>query len=326
MLKRWLEIALSVAVVFALTAFASTLSAQPYPSRPVRIILLFTPGGSSDVLTRLVAQEMSESLGQSFIIENRTGAGGNLGAECAAKSPADGYTLLSGSSSLPLAPSLFSKLGYSPMTDFVPITLLGASPMIVTVNPSFPVKSVAELIALAKQKPGEIAYASAGVGSMNHLAVELLKSQVGIDLRHIPYRGNTMAAVDAINGQVPLFVDYVLTGLPHVKDGKLRALATTSPTRLGVLPELPTMMEAGVPDYEASLWFALFAPAGTSPDIVDKLNKAALAALAKTSVKDRLTVLGIELLADGPDKLGALMKADHDKWKGAIEKAGIQSQ
>ena len=165
MLKRWLEVALSMAVVFALTAFASTLSAQPYPSRPVRIIVLFTPGGSSDVLTRLVAQEMSESLGQSFIIENRTGAGGNLGAECAAKSPADGYTLLSGSSSLPLAPSLFSKLGYSPMTDFVPITLLGASPMIVTVNPSFPVKSVAELIALAKQKPGEIAYASAGVGA-----------------------------------------------------------------------------------------------------------------------------------------------------------------
>src|ERR1700710_2458605 len=141
MLKRWLEVALSMAVVFALTAFASTLSAQPYPSRPVRIIVLFTPGGSSDVLTRLVAQEMSESLGQSFIIENRTGAGGNLGAEYAAKSPADGYTLLSGSSSLPLAPSLFSKLGYSPMTDFVPITLLGASPMIVTVNPSFPVKS-----------------------------------------------------------------------------------------------------------------------------------------------------------------------------------------
>jgi len=326
MIRRWFEIALTVAVLFTLTAFASPLCAQPYPSRPVRIIVLFTPGGSSDVLTRLVAHEMSESLSQSVIVENRTGAGGNVGAEYAAKSPADGYTLLSGSSSLPLAPSLFSKLGYGPMTDFVPITLMGASPMIVTVNPNFPVKSVAELIALAKQKPGEIAYASAGVGSMNHLAVELLKSQVGIDLRHIPYRGNPMAAVDAINGQVPLFVDYVLTGLPHLKDGKLRALATTSPTRLDVLPELPTMMEAGVPGYEASLWFALFAPAGTPPDIVDKLNKAALAALAKPSVKERLKVLGIEILAGGPDKLGALMKADHDKWKVAIEKAGIQPQ
>lgn len=326
MIKRWLNAALSVAVFLVAATFASTLTAQPYPSRPVRIVVLFTPGGSSDVLTRLVAQEMSASLGQSFVIENRTGAGGNVGAEFAAKSPADGYTLLSGSSSLPLAPSLFSKLGYNPMADFVPITLMGASPMIVTVNPNFPAKSVAELIALAKQKPGEITYASAGVGSMNHLAVELLKSQVGIDLRHIPYRGNTMAAVDAISGQVPLFVDYVLTGLPHVKDGKLRALATTSPTRLSVLPDLPTMMEAGVPGYEASLWFALFAPAGTPPDIVDKLNKAALAALAKPNVKARLTEMGIEILAEGPDKLGALMKADHDKWKAAVEKAGIQPQ
>ena len=179
---------------------------------------------------------------------------------------------------------------------------------------------------MAKQKPGEITYASAGVGSMNHLAVELLKSQVGIDLRHIPYRGNTMAAVDAISGQVPLFVDYLLTGLPHVKDGKLRALATTSPTRLAALPDLPTMMEAGVPGYEASLWFALFAPAGTPPDIVATLNKAALAALAKPSVKARLTDMGIDILAEGPDKLGALMKADHDKWKAAVEKAGIRPQ
>jgi tripartite-type tricarboxylate transporter receptor subunit TctC len=216
MLKLWLRLSALATLGLMLASFASSLYAQSYPSRPVRIIVVFAAGGSSDVLTRLVAQEMSESLGQPFVIENRTGAGGNIGSELVAKSPPDGYTLLSGSSSLALANSLFSRLGYNPMTDLVPITLIGSSPMLVTVNPSFPVKSIAELIAMAKQKPGEIAYASAGVGSMNHLAVELLKADVGIDLRHIPYRGNPLAAMDAISGQVPLFFDYVLTGLPHV--------------------------------------------------------------------------------------------------------------
>ena len=326
MLKPWLRPFALAALGLIFTSFCSSLYAQSYPSRSVRIIVVFAAGGSSDTLTRLVAQEMSESLGHPFVIENRTGAGGNIGSDLVAKSPPDGYTLLSGSSSLALANSLFSKLTYNPMTDLVPITLIGSSPMLVTVNPSFPVKSVAELIALAKQKPGEIAYASAGVGSMNHLAVELLKAQMGIDLRHIPYRGNPLAAIDAISGQVPLFFDYVLTGLPHVRDGKLRALATTSATRLPALPDLPTMAEAGVPGYEASLWFALFAPAGTPADVIEKLNKAALDALAKPRAKERMATLGIEVLAQGPDRLGALMKADHDKWKVAVQKAGIKPE
>jgi tripartite-type tricarboxylate transporter receptor subunit TctC len=323
-MKLRLAIAVFAALGFAVLAGAAPARAQSYPIRPVRVIVAFAPGGSSDVLTRLIVQDMSETLGQPFVVEHRTGAGGNIGADAAAKSPPDGYTLFSGSSSLPLASSLFAKLTYNPMTDFAPVTLLGSSPMLVTVNPNFPVRSVAELIALAKQKPGEIGYASAGAGSMNHLAVELLKAQTGIDLRHIPYRGNPLAAIDAISGQVPLFFDYVLTGLPHVRDGKLRALATTSARRLAVLPDLPTMSEAGVPGFEASLWFALFAPAGTPAEVIGKLNKAALEALSKPRIQARLAELGIDVLAQGPEQLAAVMKADHDKWKIAVEKAGIK--
>jgi tripartite-type tricarboxylate transporter receptor subunit TctC len=303
---------------------AAPACAQSYPSHPVKIIVTFPPGGSSDTLTRVVADEMSKSLGQPVVIENRTGAGGNIGVEAAAKSPPDGYTILSSSSSLAVARLLSSKVNFDPMKDFAPITLIGSSPMLVTVNPNFPAKSVAELIALAKQKPGEIAYASAGYGSMNHLAVELLKGQTGIDLRHVPYRGNPVAAIDVISGQVPVFLDYFLTGLPHVRDGKLRALAMTGTKRADSMPELPTMMEAGVPGFEASLWFAFFAPAGTPADIIGKLNQAALAALAKPNVKDRLASLGIDVLAQGPEKLGPLMQTEHDKWQAVIQKAGIK--
>ncbi|MCC6778742.1 MAG: tripartite tricarboxylate transporter substrate binding protein [Hyphomicrobiales bacterium] len=324
MLIRRLRSAALALIVAVLAGWSMPASAQSYPNRPVRVIIAFAAGGSSDVLTRLVVQDMSETLGQPFVIEYRPGAGGNIGADAVAKSPPDGYTLFSGSSSLTLAGSLFSKLSYNPMADFAPITLIGSSPMLVTVNPGFPVRSVAELIALAKQKPGEISYASAGAGSMNHLAVELLKAQTGIDLRHIPYRGNPLAAIDAISGQVPVFFDYVLTGIPHVRDGKLRALATTSARRLAALPDLPTMSEAGVPGFEASLWFALFAPAGTPGEIVDKLNQAALQALAKPRVRERMAELGIEVLAEGPERLAAVMKSDHAKWKSTVEKAGIK--
>jgi tripartite-type tricarboxylate transporter receptor subunit TctC len=324
--KRFLQISVLVVFALALAAPASFLSAQSYPNRTIRIIVTFPPGGSSDTLTRVLAQEMSESLGQPVVIENRTGAGGNIGVEAAAKSPPDGYTLLSSSSSLPLAGVLYSKLNFDPLNDFAPIGMIGTSPMLVTVNPNVPARSIAELIALAKQKPGEIAYASAGHGSMNHLAVELFKLQTGIDVRHVPYRGNPLAAIDVISGQVPLFFDYLLTGMPHVKDGKLRALAITGEKRSPALPDLPTVSEAGVPGYEATLWFAFFAPAGTPKEIVEKLTKSVQTALAKPKVKERLDSLGVEVDAQGPDKLGAIMKADFTKWKEVREKTGLKME
>jgi tripartite-type tricarboxylate transporter receptor subunit TctC len=324
--RRFLQISASIIVALLLAAPFSDLSAQSYPNRPIRIIVTFPPGGSSDTLTRVVAQEMSESLGQPVVIENRTGAGGNIGVEAAAKSTPDGYTLLSSSSSLPLAGVLYSKLNFDPLNDFAPIAMVGSSPMLVTVNPSVAAKTLPELIALAKQKPGEIAYASAGHGSMNHLAVELFKLQTGIDVRHVPYRGNPLAAIDVISGHVPLFFDYLLTGLPHVKDGKLRALATTGAKRTPALPDLPTVSEAGVPGFEASLWFAFFAPAGTPKEIVDKLTKSVQDALAKLKVKERLDSLGVEVDAQGSEKLAAVMKADFAKWKEVREKTGLKME
>jgi tripartite-type tricarboxylate transporter receptor subunit TctC len=194
------------------------------------------------------------------------------------------------------------------------------------VNPSVAAKTLPELIALAKQKPGEIAYASAGHGSMNHLAVELFKLQTGIDVRHVPYRGNPLAAIDVISGHVPLFFDYLLTGLPHVKDGKLRALATTGAKRTPALPDLPTVSEAGVPGFEASLWFAFFAPAGMPKEIVDKLTKSVQDALAKPKVKERLDSLGVEVDAQGSEKLAAVMRADFAKWKEVREKTGLKME
>jgi tripartite-type tricarboxylate transporter receptor subunit TctC len=324
--RRFLQICASIIVALLLAAPFSDLSAQSYPNRPIRIIVTFPPGGSSDTLTRVVAQEMSESLGQPVVIENRTGAGGNIGVEAAAKSTPDGYTLLSSSSSLPLAGVLYSKLNFDPLNDFAPIAMVGSSPMLVTVNPSVAAKTLPELIALAKQKPGEIAYASAGHGSMNHLAVELFKLQTGIDVRHVPYRGNPLAAIDVISGHVPLFFDYLLTGLPHVKDGKLRALATTGAKRTPALPDLPTVSEAGVPGFEASLWFAFFAPAGMPKEIVDKLTKSVQDALAKPKVKERLDSLGVEVDAQGSEKLAAVMRADFAKWKEVREKTGLKME
>jgi tripartite-type tricarboxylate transporter receptor subunit TctC len=324
--RRFLQISASVVFALLLAAPNSNLFAQSYPTRPIRIIVTFPPGGSSDTLTRVVAQEMSESLGQPVVIENRTGAGGNIGVEAAAKSPPDGYTLLSSSSSLPLAGVLYSKLNFDPLNDFAPIAMIGSSPMLVTVNPKVAATSIQELIALAKQKPGEIAYASAGHGSMNHLAVELFKLQTGIDVRHVPYRGNPLAAIDVISGHVPLFFDYLLTGLPHVKDGKLRALATTGDKRTPALPELPTVSEAGVPGFEASLWFAFFAPAGTPKEIVEKLTRSVQGALAKPAVKARLDTLGVDVDAQGPEKLAAVMKSDFAKWKEVREKTGLKME
>lgn len=318
-------LSLLIGVTTWLVPSEQTFAADAYPSRSIRMIVPFPAGGSADTLTRIITNEMATELGQTIVVENRTGAGGNIGAEVAAKAEPDGYTLLSGSNSLPLASSLFSKLRFDPMKDFAPITLVGSSPMILTVNPGIPAKSISDLIAMAKEKPGQIAYASSGYGSMNHLAMEMFKFQAQVDLRHVPYRGSPLAAVDVISGQVPVFADYVLTGLPNVKDGKLRGLAVTSSTRFAALPELPTIAEAGLPDYEVSLWFAFFAPAGTPQPVIAKLNEAARKAMAKPNVVQRLDVLGIQITTQhGPENLAKVMKTEYERWKSVVEKAGIR--
>jgi tripartite-type tricarboxylate transporter receptor subunit TctC len=314
----------AIFTAFALLASALPARAQPYPSRSITIVIPFPAGGSADTLARLIGAKLSESLGQAVVVENKPGAGGNLGTDAVAKAAPDGYTLLLTPSSIAIAPALYTKLPFDPIKDFAPVTLVGSIPMVVVVYPEFPPKTLLELIALAKAKPGEISYASAGNGSTNHLAVELFKIKTGIDMLHVPYRGNPLAIVDVIAGRVPVFFDFVLTGLPHVREGKVRALAVTGAHRSQVLPDVPTVAEAGVPGFEASTWFGVYAPAGTKPAIVEKLNAEILAVLAIPQIRERLTGLGVDVIAQGPDALAALTKSDLEKWGPIVQKAGVK--
>ena len=314
----------AIFIVFACLVSAPPARSQPYPTRPITILIPFPAGGSADTLARLIGAKLSDSLGQAVVVENKPGAGGNLGTDAVAKAAPDGYTLLLAPSSIAIAPSLYSKLPFDPIKDFAPVTLIGSIPMVVVVNPEFPAKTILELVALAKAKPGEITYASAGNGSTNHLAVELFKIKTGIDMLHVPYRGNPLAIVDVIAGRVPVFFDFVLTGLPHVREGKVRALATTGAHRSAVMPDVPTVMEAGVPDFEASTWFGLYAPAGTKPAVVEKLNTEILAVLAMLVIRERLTALGVDIIAEGPQALAALTKSDLEKWGPIVQKAGVK--
>ncbi len=297
--------------------------AQSLPSKPLKFIVPFGPGGSGDTLARLIGQHLSARIGQPVVVENRMGAGGNIGADVVAKSDPDGSTLLMGANYVAIAPSLYKRMSYDPMKDLAPVTLIGSIPNVLVVNPQVPAKTVAELIALAKSKPGELAYATPGLGTSTHLATELFKQQTGTDLRHVPYRANPLAMNDVISGQIPVFFDFVTTGAPQVRAGKVRGLATTGSKRSHVLPELPTVIEAGVPNFEVSTWIAIFARAGTPRGTIDKLHSDIAAILALPAVKDRLTTLGYDIASAGPDRLGALVKSDTAKWAVVIEKAGI---
>ncbi len=307
-----------------LVAPASSPSAQTYPSRTITFVVPFPAGGSADTIIRLIGFHLSERWRTPVVVENKPGTGGNIGQEAVAKAAPDGYTLLMAASSIAISPHLYRKLNYDPIKDYEPVTLVGSIPMVVVVHPAFPAKSIAELVALAKQKPGEIPYASAGNGTTNHLAVELFKVQTGIDLLHVPYRGNPLAILDVIGGRVPVFFDFVLTGLPHVREGKVRALATTGAKRSPVMPDVPTVIEAGVPGFEAATWFGIYAPAKTPREIVEKLNREVLAILALPAVKERLGALGVDIIAQGPVELAAITRADFAKWGPIVEKAGIK--
>jgi tripartite-type tricarboxylate transporter receptor subunit TctC len=313
-----------IALLAAALPLAGEAPAQSYPSRAITFVVPFPAGGSADTLARLIGFHLSERWKQPVLVENKPGAGGNLGTDYVAKAAPDGHTLLMSPSSIAIAPHLYKKLSFDPVKDFVPVTLVGSIPMVVVVTPDFAAKSIAELVAMAKEKPGEIAYASAGNGTTNHLAVELFKITTGIELLHVPYRGNPLAVMDVIGGRVPLFFDFVLTGLPHVRDGKVRALATTGLHRSAVLPDVPTVIEAGVPAFEAATWFGVYAPARTPRDITDKLNAEILDILALPAVKERLTGLGVDIIAQGPEQLAALTAADLAKWGPIVQKAGVK--
>ena len=301
-------------------------AAQSTASRPMKFIVPFGPGGSGDTIARLIGQHLSERTGQTVVVENRMGAGGNIGADAVAKSDPDGTTLLMAANYLAMSPSLYTKMSYDPMKDLAPVTMVGDVPMVVVVNLSVPAQSIKELVALAKSKPGELAYATPGHGTSTHLASELFKQQAGIDMRHVPYRANPLAMNDVIAGHVPLLLDFVSTGAPHVRSGAVRALGTTGPKRAKVLPDVPTMMETGINNFQTQAWFAIFAPGGTPKDVIDKLNTEIAAVLAMAAVQERLDALGIELTVGGPDQLTALIKTDLATWGPVVAKSGMAKE
>jgi tripartite-type tricarboxylate transporter receptor subunit TctC len=307
-----------------LVAPMSGASAQGYPNRQVTFIVPFGAGGSADTIIRVIGQHLQEKWKQAVIVENKPGAGGNIGNEQVAKAQADGYTLLMTPSSIAIVPHLYNKLNYDPIKGFEPITLIATQPMVLVVSNDFPAKSVGDLIKMAKEKPGGIQYASAGNGTTNHLATELFKVMTGINLEHVPYRNNPQAMPDVIGGRVPVFFDFVLTGAPHVRDGKVRALATTGKTRSPVLPDVPTAIESGVKDFEASTWFAIYAPAKTPKDVLEKVNKDVLEVLQIPAVQERFKQLGIEMLAKGSADLAALTNEDFKKWGPVVTAAKIK--
>ncbi len=297
-------------------ACVPALAAAAYPDKPIRLVVGFAPGGINDIVARIIGQKMGEDLGQSVVVDNRAGAGGTIGAEIVAKSKPDGYTLLLGSvSNIAMAPSQYKELPYDPTKDFAPVALVAASPNILVVNPKFPVHSVKELIALAKQKPGSINYASAGNGTSNHLTVELLKSMADINLVHVPYKGDGPAMTDVIAGQVPMMFPTLPAALPHIKSGMLRAVAVSSPRRSALVPDIPTVAESGGPkDFAVSVWVGVLAPKGTPKDIVDKLNAEIRKVVAMPEVKQKLAAQGAEPAPDTPQEFAAYIQSETAKW------------
>lgn len=310
----------------AATALASPgLAQDAYPTKPVTIVVPFAAGGSTDVVARIIAQKMSEGLGQQVLVENVAGAGGNLGATKVAKSEPDGYTILMGTvATHALNPLIFKTKPYDPETDFAPISLLAIVPNVLIVNPELPAKTVEELVKLVKEHPGEYAYASSGNGTPLHLSGELFKTMAGVDLQHVPYKGAGPALNDVVGNQVPIMFDNLPSASEFIKAGTLRALAVTTKERAPSFPDVPTIAESGLPDYETYTWNALFAPAGTPPEILERLQAEAAKALADPGVKTRMDGFSAEIVAGKPDELAAHVKAEIAKWTPVVQAAGIQ--
>lgn len=304
---------------------AAAAHGQTYPARAIRMIVAFAPGGSLDRAARIVAPKLGEALGQQIVIDNRPGAGGNLAAELAAKSGPDGYTLFLTGIGIVVNVSLYRNLSYDPLRDFAPVTQLGSTYNVLVSHPSLPVRSVRDLIALAKKMPG-IDFVSSGSGTSGHLAMELLKSLAGIQLTHIPYKSIAQAQADLVAGQVPLFFPTIPGALPFIRSGRVIALGVSGTRRSPVLPQIPTMVEGGVPRYEASAWYPLLAPAGTPRPIIDRLQAQVAAVLSAPEMKKVFEAEGIEPAGTTPEQLAAHMRAELLKWARVVKSAGIEAQ
>jgi tripartite-type tricarboxylate transporter receptor subunit TctC len=316
---------MAAGLAFAMLAFSSPAAAQDYPVRPVRLIIPFPPGGSNDVVGRLIATHLAERLGKQVVVDNRGGAGGVIGTEAVAKSPPDGYTLGIISMAHAVNPWLY-KLSYDPIKDFAPVGLLAKGANVLVVHPSLPVKSVAELVALAKQKPGDLQYASAGIGSFQHLGGELFKLMAGVDILHVPFKGGGPAMVDIVGGHTKVMFSSMVQTVPQIKAGKLRALGTGALERSSVLPDVPTIAEAGVPGYEAVNWWGVVAPTGTSPAIIDKVNREIEAVQQSPDVKKQFDNEGATPVSMKPADFGGFMVSEMSKWEKVVKQGGIKAE
>ncbi|HEX3170646.1 MAG TPA: tripartite tricarboxylate transporter substrate binding protein [Burkholderiales bacterium] len=303
---------------------ALPVHAQNYPVRPVRMIVPFSPGGATDVPARILGQRLSEALGHQIVIDNRPGAGAVLGTDAVAKAPPDGYTLLLTATTHVISASLYKKLPYDAIRDFAPVMLIGSGPNVLTVHPSLPAKNVRELISLAKARPGKIDYASSGNGSAQHLFGALFMSLADIRMMHIPYKGSAPATTDLIAGQVSVGFPGIALVLPHTKAGRLRALAVTSAERSKAMPDVPSIAEAGVPGYAATLWLGLLAPKGTPPEIVQKLYDEIAKVLRQPEVESAYLATGTDVTISNPEQFGRFVKAEYDKWAKVIKAVDAQ--
>ena len=320
-----LRLFLSAVSALLLGIAAPAAQADTYPTKPIKIILGFPPGGATDILSRDFAAKLGEILGQQVIIDNRAGAGGTMGADLAAKSAPDGYTLTIGTSSNhAIAASLYKKLAYDPVKDFLPITMLAASQNIVVVNNDLPVKTIREFVAYAKANPGKLNYGSSGNGTISHLTGEMFNTLNGTEITHIPYKGSAFVFPDLISGRVSAMYDSTISIGAFVKSGKVRPLAVTSLKRSALFPELPTVAESGYPGFESTNWFLFAAPAGTPKEIVDKLHAASVKALNGKELQERYAAQGAEVLANGPAEALAMIKADVIKWGEVARKSGAK--
>ena len=308
-----------------LLALTTAVAAQDYPSKPVRLIIPFPPGGSNDVVGRMIATQLSERLGKQVVVDNRGGAGGVIGTELTANAPHDGYTLQIISLAHSVNPWLY-KLPYDPIKSFTPISILASGPNVLAINPALPVNSVKDLVALAKQKPGELQYASAGIGSFQHLGGELFKLEAGVDMLHVPFKGGGPAMIDVIGGHTKLLFSSLVQTTPHIRSGKLKALGTGGSKRNPVLPDVPTIAEAGVPGYEAVNWWGIVAPAGTPAPIIERLHKAIQEVQTSADVQKQFSSEGAEIVQMSPPEFAAFIEKEMKKWERVVKQGGIKAE
>ncbi|MGZ5151941.1 MAG: tripartite tricarboxylate transporter substrate binding protein [Burkholderiales bacterium] len=317
-------IALGVLTVSSAFALALAIAQDDYPSRPIRLIVPSAPGGGTDYTARTIGQKLTESIGQTVLVDNRAGAAGNIGVEIAAKSSPDGYTLVMPITSFPINPHLYAKLPFDTLKDFAPVVLASSAPLFLVVNPSIPAKSVGDLIALAKAKPGQLNYANSGNGTTAHLAGELFKKMAGVELVSVPYKGGGPAVIDLIAGRVQIYFSTIPAALSQVQAGKLRGIAVTTLKRVNLIPDVPTAAESGLPGFEVVGWFGIFAPAGTPRPIIAKLNREINHVLSLPDTQQRFASQGLIPGGGSPEELGKFLRAEMAKWGALIKEAGIQ--